>query len=170
MPTLWPFPFQMTDPLPDPVFGFLLGPTSLLHPHPTSNEARRQRPDYLHWPGSVCLGRLPQHSCTGSHWHIESQEEGGSERLAPVSRPSEAGWWMSRTARSLPPNAAPLKLQWVTVSRLAKLSPAVPLEPELDALLPSTNIGGLSLTGPILPDDTLLLGRPQAGTGHSLHI
>lgn len=28
---------------------------------------------------------------------------GGKQTLAPASRPSSAGWWMSRTSRSLPP-------------------------------------------------------------------
>lgn len=69
-----------------------------------SNEARRQRPDYLHWPRSVSSGRLPSHSCTGSRWHGEREKKGGGKQtLAPVSRPSSAGWWMSRTSRSLPP-------------------------------------------------------------------
>lgn len=93
----------------------LVRPPLLLRP---SNEARRQKPDYLHWPRSVSSGRLLRHSRTESHWHGEREKKGGRKQaLAPVSRPSSAGWWMSRTSWSLPPKASGVRLQWVTVSR-----------------------------------------------------
>lgn len=67
-----------------------------------------KRPDYLHWPRSVSPGRRSR-----SHWfpltRCEGEEGGGDtggagkQTLAPASRPSSAGWWMSRTSRSLPP-------------------------------------------------------------------
>lgn len=43
---------------------------------------------------------------------------GGKQTLAPASRPSSAGWWMSRTSRSLPPK--PVESSYNELQSLSK--------------------------------------------------
>lgn len=46
---------------------------------------------------------------------------GGKQALAPASRPSSAGWWMSRTSRSLPPK--PVESSYNELQSLVQKSP-----------------------------------------------
>lgn len=168
MPTSWPFLLWKLDPLPKscPHVSSGIPHTQLCVVAPTlhSNKARRQRPDYLHWPCSVSLGRLPRHSCTESYWHGEREKKGGRKQaLAPVSRPSSAGWWMSRTSWSLPPK--PVESGYNELQSLENPPDSChrhhqpPFQPALEpqsppenlswpASPPCTNTGGLSWTAP----------------------
>ena len=84
-----------------------------------SNEARRQRPDYLHWPRSVSSGRLPRHSRTGSHWHGEREKEGGRKTDPGSSQSALLGRLMNvQDFTIFATQASGVRLQWVTVSRL----------------------------------------------------
>lgn len=142
-----------------------------------SNEARRQRPDYLHWPRSVSSGRLPRHSRTGSHWHGEREKEGGRKTDPGSSQSALLGRLMNvQDFTIFATQASGVRLQWVTVSRLENpparhrrpppsqpTSPTVPPEPELASLPPSTNTGGLSLTAPRRTPTTTSLALSTLG-------
>lgn len=132
--------FWKTDPLPEscppfplgsPTLNFLLSSPRLL----LSNKARRQGPDYLHWPQSVSLGRLHRHSRTESHWHGERGEERGRKTGPGSSQSALLGRLMNvQDFTIFATQASGVELQWVTVSGSEKPScPSQPLPPPFTA-------------------------------------
>lgn len=88
-------------------------------PPSASNEPRRQRPDYLHWPRSVSSGRLPQHSRTGFPLTRWKGEEGGRKTDPGSSQSALLGRLMNvQDFTIFATQASGVRLQWVTVSQL----------------------------------------------------
>lgn len=149
MPTSWPFLLWKSDLLPDscPRVSFGIPHTELcvVAPTPCSNKARRQRPDYLHWPCSVSLGRLPRHSCTESHWHGEREKKGGAKTGAGSSQSALLGRLMNvQDFMIFATQASRVRLQWVTVSgkpsSLRHHHHQPPFQPALEPQSPPENL------------------------------